>query len=126
MDGHGHVGEDRHRPDRRDGDLPAALDGVADVEQGVVDVTVLDLEVRDGGPQRHVPVDEVAVAVDDAALVQAHEGLDHRLGVVVVHREALAPVVERGAEPLELLDDLRAPTRPPGPDALGEPLPPRS
>ena len=48
--GDGDVGQDRHRPHGGDGhDLAAALDGVGDVVQHVVDLAVLDLEVGDRG-----------------------------------------------------------------------------
>ena len=118
------VGQDRHGPDGRDHDLAAALDVVAHRVQHVVDLAVLDLEVGDGGLERPRPVHEPAVAVDVAALVQAHEHLDHGARVVVVHREPLAPVVHRRAEPLVLLDDHAAGRLAPLPHALDELLAP--
>ncbi len=116
------VGQDRHRAHGRDHDLAAALDVVAHRVQHVVDLAVLDLEVGDGGLERPRPVHEAAVAVDVAALVQAQEHLDHGPRVVVVHREPLAPVVHRRAEPLVLLDDHRAGLRAPLPDLVDERL----
>ncbi len=81
MHGDAGVGQDRHGPHGRDHDLAAALDVVAHRVQHVVDVAVLDLEVGDGGLQRPRPVHEPVVAVDVAALVQAHEHLDDRARV---------------------------------------------
>ncbi len=116
------VGQDRDRPDGRDHDLAAALDVVAHLVEHVVDVAVLDLEVGDGGLQRPRPVHEPPVAVDEAALVQPDEHLEHGLRVVVVHREPLAPVVHRRAEPLVLLDDHGAGGAPPLPHPVDERL----
>ena len=66
------------------------------------------------------PVDDPVVAVDPAALVQvdeeAHDGAD----VVLVHREALALVVERAPEPPELAHDHAAVLAEPLPHALDE------
>ena len=78
------------------------------LDQRVGDLAVLHLEVRDGRAQPGVPVDHVAVAVDVALLVQVHEDPLDRGHIALVHGEALAPVVEGGAQPLQLIDDLPA------------------
>jgi len=48
------------------------------------------------------------------------EDLHHRAHVLLVEREALLLVVERGAEPLELADDRAAVVRAPLPHAFDE------
>ena len=88
------------------------------------DLDVLDLEVGDRGRADGAPVDHAVGAVEVAAPVQLDEHLDHRAGVLVVHREALVLVVERAAELLELVDDRRAGFLAPVPDAPHELLAP--
>jgi hypothetical protein len=83
-------------------------------------LALLDLEVGDRRAQARVPVDHVVVAVDQALLVELDEDLEHGLDVGLVHREALVLVVERGAEALELLDDLPAVELAPLPHPLDE------
>ena len=61
-------------------------------------------------------------AVDVALAVEGDEHLEHRAGVLVVHREPLVVEVEPAAQPLVLLDDLGAVLAPPLPDALHEGL----
>ena len=115
------VGEHRLRPHRRDGDRPRSRrQRVVDHVERVLHLALLDLEVGDRGAGAGVPVDHVVVAVDQALLVELDEDLRDRLGVGGVHREALVAVVERRAEPLELLGDLRAVVLAPLPDPLDE------
>ena len=99
MDGDGDVGEDRRRPHGRDRDVPGAVrERVAGIRERVVHVDVLDLEVRDRRLVERAPVDDPLGAVDPAAVPEVDEEAHHRFDVGVVHREALAAVVERGAE----------------------------
>ena len=63
-------------------------------------------------------------AVDPAALPEPDEERHHGADVVVVHREALARVVERAAEPPELAHDRAACRLEPLPRALDERLAP--
>ena len=124
MHGDGGVGQDRlgpHGCDRHE--LVAALDRVAHLVQGVVGVLVAHLEVGDRRGAGRAPVDQAVVAVDVALAVQPHEHRQHRPHVALVHREPLVLVVERAAEPLELLDDGRAGLLAPPPHPLEEPLP---
>ena len=103
------VGQHRLGPDRGDRDRARArLERVVDHVERVLHGPLLDLEVRDRGAQAGVPVDHVVVAVDEPLLVQVHEHLGDRAHVLVVHREALVLVVERGAELLELARDVVA------------------
>ncbi len=83
--------------------------------QLVPHLDVLDLEVRDRGLVERAPVDDAVVPVDPASLPEVDEERHHGAHVVLVHREPLARVVERGPEPPELAHD-----RPPG---LVQPVP---
>src|SRR5262245_36123951 len=65
-----------------------------------------------------------AVSVEVALRVESDEDREHGRGVGVVHREALAGVVEGAAEPLELADDAAAVLLPPLPDPAHELLAP--
>jgi hypothetical protein len=84
---------------------------------------MLDLEVGDRGLVERAPVDDAVVPVDPAALPQAHEVRHHRPDVVVVQREPLARVVERGAEAAELTHDRAAGLLEPFPRPRDERLP---
>ena len=68
------------------------------------------------------PVDDPVRAVDPALAVEVHEEAHDRAHVGVVHREALAAVVERRADPAELEHDLAAVLAQPLPDARLERL----
>ena len=112
------VGENRDGTHRGDRDLATAFDRIGDLVEGVVDILVLDLEIRDRRGEWDAPVDEVVVAIDVAPAVQLNKDVLHGQRVVVVHRKALARVVHRGAEALVLLDDRGAGRLFPRPDAL--------
>ena len=88
--------------------------------QGVVHVHVLDLEVRDRGLVERAPVDDAVVAEDPPAIPEPHEEREDGADVVVVHREPLARVVERGAEAPVLAHDRAARLLEPVPRALDE------
>jgi hypothetical protein len=119
----GDVGEDRRRAHGRDRDVPGAVrERVARVRERVVHVDVLDLEVGDRRLVERAPVDDPLGAVDPAAVPEVDEEAHHRLDVAVVHREALAAVVERGAEPAELAHDDAAGLLQVAPDPLDERL----
>ena len=93
-----------------------SLDRVAQMPEMAVDLGRLDLEVGDGRLQLDVPVDQPLVAIDQAGLVERHEGMDHGLAQALVHGEALAAPVRRIAEPAHLADDGAARLRLPLPD----------
>ncbi len=112
---HGGVAEHRLRTRRGDGDAAAAGDVVADVVERPGHVPVGHLEVADGRAAARAPVDQVAVLVDVALVVEGDEDAGHGAHVALVEGEALALVVARRAEPLELLDD--------GAAVLAAPLP---
>jgi len=102
------------------GHLAAAVEVVVDVVEGVVDLALLDFEVGDRRAAARIPVDDVAVAVDVALLVEVHEHAHDRSHVALVEGEPLLVVVAGRTEPLELLDDRRAVLLAPLPRALDE------
>ena len=81
---------------------------VTDVIHVAVFFAVFDFEVGDGGFQYRVPVHQALAAVYQPVFVQADEEGAHRAREVVVHGEAFARPVERGAEAAQLLHDLPA------------------
>ena len=106
VDGDGDVGEDRRRPHGRDRHVARAVrERVADVRERVVDLLRLELEVGERRSVARAPVRDPVVAVDPAASVQVDEPADDRPVVALVHREARARVVERGADTTELRHD---------------------
>jgi hypothetical protein len=125
VDGNRHVPRDRGRPSRRDRYSALALGKrVRDVRERVVDVHVDELEIRERRLVEGAPVDDPVVAVDPPLLVEVDEEAHDRAHVVVIHREALAPVVERRADPPELGHDRPSVQAEPLPDALLEGLAP--
>ena len=119
------VGRDRRRA--RGGDRHVAVavrERVADIGEGVVDLAMLELEIRQRGEMERAPVDDPVRPVDPALLPDMDEEPHHRADVGVVHGEPLAPVVERGADPPELEHDLAAVLVQPLPDELDERLAP--
>ena len=122
--GHGGVGRDRLRPRRGDHEVFTRRlvgfveDGVADVPEVAVDVTVLDLEVGERGFRHRIPVDDVFAAVDEAVVEQPPERLAHRTLGPRVHREDLALPVGGGAELAMLARDAIARTVDELPDAF--------
>ena len=118
VDGDADVGEDRGRPHGRYRNAVTAVavrEGVADREERVVHLLVHDLEIGDRRLVERAPVDDAVRAVDPAAVPEPDEERHDRADVGVVHREPLARVVERTAEPSELPHDRAA--------RLLEPLP---
>ncbi len=124
MNSDGRIAEQGLGPGRGDGDEPArlALDRVADVPEVAAHLALLDLEVADRRPELRVPVHEAAVAVDQALFVEGHEHLAHGAREALVHGEALARPVERGADAAELPGDRAAGFGLPLPDAVQERL----
>ncbi len=120
MHGHGGVAEHRLRAGRGDGHRPAAVHRVADVVERAGHVLVRHLEVADGRAAARAPVHEVVVLVDVALLVQSDEHARDGAHVALVEGEALALVVARAAQALELADDVAAVLLAPGPHAPGE------
>ena len=112
MHGDGDVGEDRRRAHGRDRHVAGAVgQRIADVDELVVHLDVVELEVGERAQVERAPVDDAVVAVEPAALPEVDEELQHGADVAVVHREALAPVVHRRAHAPELRHD-RPPVEP--------------
>ena len=82
------------------------------------------LEIGQGRLVERAPVDDPVVAVDPAPLVEVDEEPHHRADVTLVHREPLPPVVHRGAERAQLLEDRPSRLFEPRPRALDERLAP--
>ncbi len=87
-------------------------------------LVALHLEIGDRRVQLRVPVDQPLVAVDQPVLVELDEHLADGGGEPLVHGEALAAPVRRGAERAQLAHDGAAGFRFPLPDALDEFLAP--
>jgi len=100
VNGHRGVAEHGFGARCRDGDEAAGLvgDRVGDVPEVAADFVVFDFEVGNGGLELGVPVHQAAVAVDQALLVEGDEDFADGRGEAVVHGEAFARPVERGAE----------------------------
>ena len=90
-----HVGEHRRRPHGGDRDVAGAVgDRIAHIRECVVDVDVRELEIGERRQVERAPVDDPVRAIDPALAVQVHEEAHDGAHVRLVHREALAPVVE--------------------------------
>src|SRR5439155_21497361 len=77
-----------------------------DPGQRVVHLDVVDLEVGDRARATGTPVDDARAAVDVALAIEVRKETHDGARVLLVHREAVAPVVERGAEGAQLPHDL--------------------
>ena len=78
------------------------------------------LQVRDGGVQDRVPVDQALATVDKPFLEEAHEDLAHCRRQALVHGEALVLPVEGGTHAAQLAGDGAAGLLLPLPNALDE------
>jgi len=79
MDRDRHVGEHRLRPRRGDVDHAAAvLERIAQMPEMALHFAGLDLEVRNGGAESGVPIDEALVAIEQVIAVELDEHLEHR------------------------------------------------
>jgi hypothetical protein len=119
----GHVGKHRLRPRGGDMDEAAAvLERIFEVPELALDLLGLDLEVRDGGAELRIPIDEALVAVEQALAIELHEHLEDGAAEALVHREALVRPVARSAEAAELAGDLASAFGLPFPDEIDEPI----
>ena len=120
---HGDVGEDRRGPDRRDRDavVPVAVRiRVADRHERVVELLVHHFEVGDRRLMERAPVHDAVRAVYPSLAPEPNEEGHDGAHVLVVHREALARVVEGGAEAAVLAHDRAARFLEPVPRSLDE------
>ena len=121
---HRHAGVAQHGLGPRRGHhdvLVAAFDRILEVPEMAPHLARFDLEVGDRGQHLGVPVDQPVVLVDQAGLVEIDEHLQHGGRQALVHGEALAAPVARGAEPAQLAGDGAARIGLPFPD-LGQEL----
>ena len=75
---------------------------IADVPHGAFRLAVFHFQVRDGGAQFRVPVDQALAAVNQVFFIQAHEDFFHGVGQAFIHGEALAFPVHGVAETAHL------------------------
>ena len=66
-------------------------------------IFVFDFVIGKGGRTRGTPVYQIIAAVNQAALVKAHEHVTHRFGKTFIHRKALAAPIDRSAEFFQLV-----------------------
>ena len=127
MDGHGGIAQHGFRARGGHDDVAAflAFHRIAEVPKVPLRLGRHDLEVRDGGMQLRIPVDQPLVLVDQALAVELDEHLPHGAGEALVHGEAFAGPVARGAETAQLVDDGGAGFLLPFPDAAHEFLAPQ-
>ncbi len=93
---------------------------VLEVPHLAFDVFVFDFQVRNGGVQFRVPVDQTLAAIDQAVLVQADKYFLNRFVETVVHGEAFGFPVNRVAQTAHLAGDGAAGVFFPLPDFPGE------
>ena len=117
MDRHATVAEHGLRAGGGDGDegIGSALQRVFEIPQLAVDLALFDLQVGNRGLQFGVPVDQPLVAIDQPLVVKIDEHLAHGVGQALVHGEAFAPPIGRGAKGAQLMGDGAAGFRLPGP-----------
>ena len=121
MHHHGHVAQHGFRARGRHHELAAAVaQRIGDGPQEAVFLLAHHFQIGDGGLQHRVPVHQLLAAVDQALRVQAHEGFHHGPGQALVHGEARARPVARGAEAAHLPLDGVARLLLPLPHALDE------
>ncbi len=95
---------------------------IADMPERAFLLDALDLQVRHGGAQHRVPVDQPLAPVDQPLLVQPHEHFGDHARHLRVHREIFAAPVDRRAHAPHLPRDGRTRFLLPGPYLLDEGL----
>ena len=122
MDRHGGVAQHGLGPGGGNDDVAArlAFNGIAEMPEMALHLPRHDLEIGNGGMELRVPIDQPLVAIDQALAVEIDEDLAHRMAEALVHGEALARPIRRGAEAAQLADDGAAGLRLPLPDLLEE------
>ena len=102
------------------GGFGAVSQRVLEVPQEALFVVVFHFEVRNRGVQLGVPVDQAFATVDQAILVQAHEGFLDRFRQAIIHGEAFAAPVYGRAEATDLTGDVATGLGFPFPDFFQE------
>ena len=115
------IAQDRFGADRRHRQITVrAFDEVFEVVQRGIFFAVFHLDVGHGGFEAGRPVDQACAAIDQALIVQAHEGFTHGAAQTFVEREALAIPIARCAKAADLRLNDAAVFRFPVPHALDE------
>ena len=119
------IGENRLRARGRDLEVGDTVYRAVDqwITHVVKETFFLDVQyfqVGDRGVQHRVPVDQAFAAIDQVFLVQLDEDFLYRCRQSLVHGEALARPVRRGAHAPQLARNGTAGFRLPLPDALGK------
>ena len=123
MHHHRHVAQHGLRARGGDRERAAAVgQRVGDVPEEAVFFLALDFQVADRGLDGRVPVDQALAAIDQALVVELHEGLGDHLRQLVVHGEVLAAPVHRVAHAAHLAGDGVAGLLLPFPDLRDEVL----
>ena len=123
MDRHGGITQHSLRAGGGDDEIAAALgQRITDMPHEPVFLGAGDFQVRHGGMQYRVPVDQPLAAIDQPFLVQAHEHVPHRRRQSLVHGEPLARPVHRRAHPPQLPGNRPAGFGFPGPHPVDERL----
>ena len=119
MDGDRGVAQHRLGAGGGDDDLARAVgERVGEfVQLGPHVLFMIDFEVAERRAAAHTPVDQPFGPIEEPFLVQPRESLPHRARGPLVHGEALAIPVERGAQRAVLHRDAAARLLLPGPDA---------
>ena len=125
MHGKRAVGEDGFRAGGGDVHVLAVQplpgdEGVTDVVHEAAFFAVFHFEVGNGGFQHRIPVHQTFAAVNQPVFMQADEEGAHGAREGVIHGEAFARPVKRGAEAAQLLHDLSAGLVFPLPDFFGK------
>ncbi len=92
--------------------------GIANVPQVALRFFVNHFQIGERGLAIGAPIHHVSAAVDEAALVEAHEGLDNGAGEIRIEREAQAGPIDGVADALHLFEDAAAVAVAPLPDAF--------
>ncbi len=123
---HGDGGVAQHGFGTRGGDddvlVLGADNGIANLVDLARRVLVHHFEIGDRGDAARAPVDDVLAAIDQPFFIEANEGFANRARHALVHGEVLARPVDRGAQPLHLVEDDAAVMLLPVPHARDESL----
>ena len=109
-------------PRRRHDDVAVAFafDRVLEVPELALDLPLLDFQVGNRRVQLGVPIDQALVAINQPLSVQFDEHLAHGARKPLVHREAFARPIGRGAQTAQLARDRPAAFAFPRPGFLEE------
>ena len=106
---HRRIAEHRLRTRRRYRDeLVRPDDGITNLIQLPRNIFVFHFEIRDRSAAIRTPVHNVLPAINQPLFIQPDEHFAHRARQVLVHREVLAPPIDRHSQALHLLENRSA------------------